>query len=171
MKVVCDFCKTEYSLNKYPTTPVRCAVCGYTWNVPRPARRGAWMIILAAVTALMAAGVFAFAAVSKHQMDEIKNNPLIAVVQRADVITDDDGVSHFVVGGVVKNRSDQIYGVPDLIIVTMDANDNVIAHQKFMPSATLLDPGASVSFSHTLSTSTAGVNKIDARLEPHGEIK
>ncbi len=169
MKVICDFCKTEYTLNKYPASPVRCAVCGYTWNVPRPTGRSAWMTILASMTALLAAGVFAFAAVSHHQMDEIANNPLIAVVKQADVVTDDNGVSHFVVGGVVQNRSDKIYGVPDLIIVTLDANDNVIAQQKFMPSATLLDPGATVEFSHTLSTSTAGVNKIDARLAPHGE--
>ncbi len=171
MKVVCDFCKTEYSLNKYPTVPVRCAVCGYTWNVRAPARRGAWLTVLAAITALLAAAVFAFVAVSRHQIAQIQKHPLIAVVQRADTITDDAGVEHFVVHGIVQNRSDQIYGVPDLMIISLDANDNVIARQKFMPSATLLDAGASVSFSHTLSTSTTGVNKIDARLVTHGDEK
>ena len=54
--------------------------------------------------------------------------------------------------------------MPDLIIVSSDENDRVLAQQKFMPSATLLDAGTSVKFAHTLAPQPSGVRKISAHL-------
>ncbi len=165
MKIVCDFCKTEYALDNFPTAPVRCAVCGNTWVVQRGRRKNAWMLFLASICALLSALVFSFVLLSRHKIAEYQaSNPLVATVTSVDSVIDAAGVSHFVVHGTVVNRSTEIYGVPDLIILSLDGAGNTIARQKFMPSATLLDAGQSVEFTHTLSTPTAGVKQIKAAL-------
>ncbi len=165
MKITCDFCKTEYSLDRAPVTPVRCAICGHVWRVPRATRRNTWLTFITALCALLAAMAFAGVVLTRHQIQEIQRTPIVATVSGLETVTGDDGVERFVVSGTVQNRSDEIYGVPDLIIVSYDDDDNVIARQKFMPSATLLDPGASVSFSHTLNAPTSGIKKVGAVLD------
>lgn len=164
MKITCDFCKTEYSLDRAPTVPVRCAVCGRTWTVAAPARRGAWLTFFAALCALLAATLFSVVVIARHQIDNIQNRPLVATVSDIKTVVDAAGTPHFVVSGRVYNQSDDIYGVPDLIIVSRDADGRPVAQQKFMPSATLLEPGAWTEFSHTLSAPTAGVKKITVEL-------
>ncbi len=165
MKIVCDFCKTEYALDNFPASPVRCAVCGHTWVVQRARRKNAWMLFLASICALLSALVFSFVLVSRHQIARHQEmTPLVATVTSVDSVIDAAGTPHFVVHGTVVNRSTEIYGVPDLIIVSLGENGNIIARQKFMPSATLLDAGESVEFTHTLSTPTAGVKQIKAKL-------
>ena len=164
MKIKCDFCKTEYSLDKTPTSPVKCAVCGHVWSVAGPSRRGAWMVFIAAACALLSAIVFTVAVVVRGRIDNA-SKPLVAEISEIKTITDKGGVPHFVVRGAIVNQTTQIYGVPDLIIVSRDASGNPIARQKFMPSVPLLDAGAAVEFNHTLSTSTAGVKKITVELQ------
>lgn len=164
MKIKCDFCKTEYSLDAIPTTPVKCAVCGHTWSVSQPTHRGAWMMFIAASCALLSAIVFAIAVIVRSHIDNA-SKPLVAEISEIKTITDKDGVAHFVVRGVVTNQTTQIYGVPDLVIVSRDASGNPIARQKFMPSTPLLDAGGTVEFNHTLSGTTDGVKKITVELQ------
>ena len=175
MKIKCDFCKTEYSLDKMPVVPVKCAVCGYTWRVSSASRKNTLLIFFAAVCALLSAIIFTVAVITHHQASNANRGPLIATVSGVETATDDAGVSHVVVSGAITNVSDAIYGVPDLIIVATDESGNVLSRQKFMPSATLLDSGAVVSFKHTLSSLPAGVKKISAQLAeielPTGELK
>jgi hypothetical protein len=165
MKTSCDFCKTEYNLAMVPAAPVQCALCGHVWTVAAPRRRNSFLVITAALCALLAATVFAFAVLARHQVKNIKNNPLVAEISGIRTIVDAFGAQHFVVSGRVVNRSQEIYGVPDLLIVSKDDAGNVMAQQKFMPSATLLDAGGFVEFTHTLSVPTAGVKKITAELK------
>ena len=165
MKIKCDFCQTEYTIDKAPSTPVRCAICGHTWAVSTASRRGAWMMFIAAACALLSAIVFAVAVVVQSRMDDASRKPLVAEISEIKTITGVDGVPHFVVRGAVTNQTDQIYGVPDLIVVSRDASGNPVARQKFMPSAPLLDAGSSVEFNHTLAASTDGVKKITVELQ------
>ena len=72
--------------------------------------------------------------------------------------------NRLVVNGTVTNRSDDIYGLPDLIVVSYDANGNPLSRQRFMPSATLLDAGQTVRFSHTLSGDIVGVKRVTVEL-------
>ena len=83
-------------------------------------------------------------------------------------VTGDDDITRFVVDGRVVNRSDQIYGVPGLIITSYGRDGILVDRQRFMPSATLLDAGAAVEFSHVLSVPIAGVDKIAVELEQTG---
>ena len=165
MKIKCDFCKTEYNINNMPNTPVKCAVCGYTWRVATGTQKNAWMMFFASLCALLSAIIFTIAVITQHQVRKATQGPLIASVTGITTTTDENGVAHIVVNGTVTNVSEQIYGVPDLLIVSTDDKGNVLAQQKFMPSATLLDVGASVGFSHMLAPQPNGVKKISAKLE------
>lgn len=121
-------------------------------------------MFFAAVCALVSAGVFAFVVIARHNANDTSHRPLVATISDVQTVTDETGVSHFVVNGTVVNRSDDIYGVPDLIVISRDAAGHEIARQKFLPSATLLDAGASVGFTHTLSVPTTGIKKINVEL-------
>ena len=162
MKIKCEFCKKEYNLDRMPNAPVKCAVCGYEWTVANQPRKNAWLMFFAALCALLSAIIFTVAVIAQHQAKKANRGPLIANVLNVETTTDENGQLHVVVNGEIKNVSDEIYGVPDLIIVSTDDDGHVLAQQKFMPSATLLDSGASVSFSHILSAQPAGVKKISA---------
>ena len=165
MKIKCDFCKTEYSVDKTPTTPVKCAVCGHVWTVTAPSRRGAWMMFIVSLCALLSAGVFATAVIVRSRLEKTNNQPIVAQLTEIKTVVDDNGVPRFAVRGAIINQSTEIYGVPDLVVVSRDANGREIARQKFMPTATLVESGASVPFNHVLTTPTDGVKKITVELQ------
>ena len=85
-------------------------------------------------------------------------------ITNVSTVTDDNGAPRIVVDGTVTNRSDDIYAFPDLSIVLYDENGAPLSRQKFMPSATLLDAGQSVNFSHTLSNAPMGVKRVTVEL-------
>ncbi len=175
MKIKCDFCKTEYNTDGVPTTPVKCAICGHAWNVATPPRKNTWLMFFASLCALLSAIIFTVAVITQHQARHANRGPLVAEITSLESTTDESGATHVVVNGAITNISDSIYGVPDLYIVSTDENGRVLAKQKFMPSATLLDSGATVNFSHILSPQPAGVKKISAHLAeiqtPDGDKK
>jgi hypothetical protein len=164
MKIKCDVCKTEYNIGDAPATPVKCAVCGHVWRVALDTRKNAWLVFVAAACALLSAIVFTVAVITQYQIKRASMGPLVASVTDVSTTTDETGSVRIVVSGTVQNVSDKIYGVPDLLIVSTDERGNVLAQQKFMPSATLLDVGASVNFNHVLSVQPTGVKKITAKL-------
>ena len=164
MKIKCDFCKTEYNIERMPTAPVKCALCGHTWTVAAPSRKNSWLMFLAALCALLSAVVFTAVIVVTHNAKQERKKPLVATVESVESVRDENGISHLVVTGSILNQSDDIYGVPDLMIVSYNDSGEVISQQKFMPSATLLDSGASVQFSHTLSVPVSGVKRVSAYL-------
>ena len=160
MKTVCEFCKTEYTLNSAPTSPVQCIVCGHVWNVKQPRRKNSFLVFIASICALLAAIVFTFVVIAQYNSNDIKKNPLTAKISEINTITDEAGVQHFVVNGFVKNKSKDIYGVPDLIIVSHDEQGNILTQQKVMSPATLLESGNTAPFSYILSSPVTGVKKI-----------
>lgn len=171
MKVSCDFCKTEYTLPGRVSGPVKCAICGRVWTVRGQTPRPAIMVLIAATCALLAAIIFTFVVIVHHQAASVADKPLTAAVTDVHSVIDAAGTAHFVVSGTVSNNSDEIYGVPDLIIVSYDNNGRVIGRQKFLSPATLLDAGTSVTFSHTLSTGTIGVKNIQIEFDAMGDVQ
>lgn len=171
MKIKCDFCKTEYNLERAPTTSVKCAVCGHVWAVANPSRKNMWLVLFASVCALLSAIVFTVTVITHYQAKQVSMEPLVAVVKSVDTKTDESGITHLVVRGVIQNTSNSIYGVPDLIIVSKDKHGNVLTHQKFMPSATLIDSGDTISFEHVLAPQPVGVKKISAQLDKFDKAK
>lgn len=165
MKIKCDFCKTEYNVDRVPATTVRCPICGHCWIVQTPARKNSWLIFIASVCALLAAIVFTVAVISQYNVMQQKRRPLVATITASEIINDENGVPRFKVHGTVRNQSTEIYGVPDLIIVGYDAKGNVVMEQKFQPSGTLIDSGGLVNFTHVLSGNTSGIKKLSAKLE------
>lgn len=171
MKVTCDFCKTEYSLTPRHAGPVQCAVCGRVWNVRRAPTRPSWLLLIAATCALLAAIIFTFVVIVHHENRPELDAPLVATVTDIHSVSDANGVPHFVVSGRVSNNSDEIYGVPDLIIISYDEMGREIGRQKFLSPASLLDAGASTTFTHTLSSSNSGVKNIKVTFDTNGAIQ
>ncbi|MBP3316519.1 MAG: hypothetical protein J6L70_02890 [Alphaproteobacteria bacterium] len=172
MKTVCDFCKTEYNMSARAGSTVRCAICGNTWTVAAPARRNTFLMFFASLCALLSAIIFVVAVIVTNRPDPRKQEPLYASVTGHQVVTTADGVRQLVVTGTIQNQTDDIYGVPDLEIILRDATGRIISRQKFMPSATLLDAGASSEFRHVLSAPvTSDIKSIDVRLLTNGGAK
>ena len=163
MKIKCDVCKTEYTLTDAPTGAVRCAVCGRVWTPPRTNRRSGIMVFIASLCALLAATIFAVAVIVTSRRDDPNKRPLVATITSIETKADTDNPK-IIVHGTVTNRSDDIYGLPDLAIILYDANGTPISRQKFMPTATLLDAGQSVEFSHTVSNTVPGVKRVAVEL-------
>lgn len=163
MKTICEFCKTEYTLNSSPASPVQCVVCGHVWNVKIPRKKNSFLVFIAAICALLAAIVFTFVVITHYNANNIKKNPLVAKISEINTVTDESGVGKLVVRGFVKNKTREIYGVPDLLIISRDKNGIVLTQQKVMSPATLLEGGNSAPFSYTLPT-TVGVHKITVEL-------
>jgi len=164
MKIKCDVCKTEYTLSDAPNGNVRCAVCGNTWRVCPKNRRSGLLVFFASLCALLAATIFAVAVIVISRRDDPEKRPLIATITNVSTVQDKDGTDQVVVNGTVTNRSDDIYAFPDLVIILYDANGTAISRQKFMPTATLLDAGQSVGFSHSLTGTVTGVKRVAVEL-------
>lgn len=165
MKIKCDVCNTEYSIPNAPSGSVRCAVCGNVWRVGHQPRRGWFLVFLASLCALLAATVFAVAVIITSRRDNPDKRPLIATIDSVTNVPNVDGVPQIVVNGTVINRSDNIYGLPDLIIVLHGADGAPITRQRFMPSATLLDAGQSVRFSHKVHGDISAVKRVSVELQ------
>lgn len=168
MKIKCSFCKTEYTLAKIPAKPVKCAICGHTWMVKTPARKNQLFVFLAALCALLSAVIFSIVVITQYRKSPEKE-PLVASIIKTELAPDGNGVNHFIVSGILENRTDGIYGPPNLIIETYDANGRQInSSEQFNPPVTLLDAGAKVGFVYTLRAPSMGVKKIVVKL---GEFK
>ncbi|MBO4672597.1 MAG: hypothetical protein J5608_03025 [Alphaproteobacteria bacterium] len=165
MKIKCDFCKTEYTLDKIPASPVKCAICGHTWMVKTPNRRNQFITFMAALCALLSVVIFAIVVVTHYRKNSVNQTPLVASIVKTTLAPDANGVNHFIVSGILENRTDAIYGAPNLILVTYDGNGKQInSGEQFNPPATLLDAGARVPFVYTMRAPSAGVKKIVVKL-------
>ncbi|MBP5485276.1 MAG: DUF3426 domain-containing protein [Alphaproteobacteria bacterium] len=163
MKIKCDVCKTEYNLPTTTSGEVRCAVCGHMWVIKNKTHRSGLMVFFASLCALLAATVFAVAVIVTSRHDNPGERPLVAVINDIQTVTNDDN-TQLVVTGTVTNRSDDIYAFPDLVIVLYGEDGSPIVRQRFMPSATFLDVGQSVGFTHRLSGSFPGVKRVAVEL-------
>jgi len=163
MKIKCDICKTEYNLPSNSSGEVRCAICGHTWTVNNKTHRSGLMVFIASLCALLAATIFTVAVIVTSRHDNPDKKPLVAVIDNVQTVTD-DGMDQVIVTGTVTNRSDDIYAFPDLVIVLYGEDGSPIARQRFMPSATFLDVGQSVGFSHRLSGNVSGVKRVAVEL-------
>ena len=166
MKITCDFCKTEYTLNKRPQTPVKCAVCGRVWTPRVPLSQNSTMKLVAAVCALIAACIFSVVVVFNFQNGD-KNKPLITKIDEKTIHTviDENGNNKIFVSGNITNTTDDIYGLPNIVIISYDANDNVLSRQTFTPPATLLEGKNTVAFNHILSVDPTNVKRLSVELK------
>lgn len=166
MKIICDFCKTEYTLNKRPVTPVKCAVCGHVWTPHVPLSQNLTMKLIAAICALIAACIFSVVVIFNLQNLD-KNKPLITQINEntIHIVADENGNNKIFVSGNITNTTDDIYRLPNLIVISYDANDNVLSRQTFTPPATLLEGKNTVAFNHILSVDPTNVKRLSVELK------
>ncbi|MCL2339126.1 MAG: zinc-ribbon domain-containing protein [Proteobacteria bacterium] len=159
MKVTCPFCHTEYAANVPAGRTLRCACCGRLWT---PGRRGVStaLLLFAIITALLAAVLFAATLMIRDRAAAKPNDPLVVTIHPVHVVTDAFGVAHWVVTGTITNKTEKIYGVPSFVVVMKDDRGDVIATQKFLPPAPLLDASESVEFTHTIEESVPNAKRF-----------
>lgn len=167
MKTVCDFCKTEYTLDKYPNLPVKCAVCGHTWVVRRPIYQNTTMKFLAAMCAFIAACVFSFVVILNAHTVSSHKKPLVARIDEKSIhiVSDANGDPRIFVAGDITNNTDEIYGLPNIVIISYDDHDNIVARQNFLPPSTLLEAHSTVTFNHLLNVDTKNVKRVSIELK------
>ena len=167
MKIVCDFCKTEYVLDHAPNTPVKCAVCGHVWTPHVPFRQKTFMKFIAALCAFVAACIFSFVVVVGFSGSS-KKQPLVTKIDEKNIHTvlDENGNNRIFVSGDITNTTDEIYGLPNIIIVSYGADGNVLSRQTFIPPATLLEGHTTVTFNHVLTNvDPVKVKKLSVELK------
>lgn len=167
MKTTCDFCKTEYSLDRMPNVPVKCAVCGHVWTPRRSLRQNSVLKFIAALTAFAAACIFSFVVIVGFQNDKSRQKPLVASINEKDVhvIVDEKGNNRIFVSGNITNNTDDIYGLPNIVIISHDASGNVLSRQTFIPPVTLLDSRTTVTFNHVLTVDPTNVKRVSVELK------
>ena len=166
MKITCDFCKTEYTLDKIPNTSVRCAVCGHVWTPRMPFRQNATIKLIAAICAFIAACIFCLVVVLNFSNGS-KNRALITKIDEKNIhiVTDENGAKRIFVSGDITNTTDDIYGLPNIVIISYDSHDNVLSRQAFVPPSTLLEPKTTVTFNHMLSVDPTHVKRLSVELK------
>lgn len=166
MKIVCDFCKTEYNLERAPNTPVKCAVCGHVWTPRVPISQKTMIKFIAAVCAFIAACIFSFVVLVNFSSGN-KKQPLVTKIDEKNIHTvlDENGNKRIFVSGDITNTTNDIYGLPNIIIISYDAMGNVLSRQTFMPPATLLESKTTVTFNHMLSVDPTNVKRLSVELK------
>jgi len=167
MKTTCSFCKTEYNIDKATNVPVKCAVCGHVWTPRRSISSGTLIKFIAAICALIAACIFSFAVIVSFQNRATSKKTLIATIDQKNVhvVVDENGDNRIFVSGNITNNTDEIYGMPNIIIVSYDANNNEISRQTFLPPTTLIEAKTTVTFNHVLSVVPTNVKRVAIELK------
>lgn len=165
MKTVCDFCKTEYTLAKRPSVPVKCAVCGHVWMPRVPFSQKTLIKFIAALCAFIAACIFSFVVIVNFKNSG--NKPLITKIDDKNIhlVLDENGNNRIFVSGDITNTTDDIYGLPNIIIISYDAKDNILSRQTFVPPATLIEAKTTVTFNYMLSVSPENVKRLTVELK------
>ena len=165
MKITCDFCKTEYTLGTRPTTPVKCAVCGHIWTPRVPFHSKPTLKLLVAIGAFVAACIFSFVAIIGKSSSGDKS--LITKLDEKNIhlVDDENGNKRIFVSGNITNTTADLYGLPNIVIVSYDKNNNVLSRQTFTPPVTLLEPKTTVTFNHMLSVDPNGVKRVSVELK------
>lgn len=166
MKIVCDFCKTEYSLERIPNMPVKCAVCGHVWTPRVPFQQKTTIKFIAALCAFIAACIFSFVAVFNFSDNKAKH-PLVTKIDEKNIhiVSDENGNNRIFVSGDITNTTDDIYGLPNIVIVSYDVDGNVLSRQSFLPPSTLLEAKTTVTFNHMLSVEPSKVKRLSVELK------
>jgi len=167
MKIVCDFCKTSYTLSSAPNGPVKCAVCGHTWTPYRPLVGRTFIKFIAALCALISVCIFAFVVVVEVNNRAEKRKPLVAGMDEKNVrvVKDENGIDRIFVSGNVKNNTDDLYGMPNIEIVSYGEKNNVLSRQTFLPPTPLIDAKTTITFNYVLSVETKNVRRVAVELK------
>lgn len=162
MKVECDFCKTEYELKKFPKGMVKCAVCGNTWLPHKPVWQNTLLKFIASFCALIAACVFAFAVMITYKDNKADKKTVYVDQASIQSVVQNNHVS---VSGYIVNMSEDLQGLPNVVIISYDAANNVLSNQSFLPPATFVEPKTTVAFNYTLSVNPVDVKRVAIELK------
>lgn len=167
MKIVCDVCKTEYKLNANPNGPVKCVVCGHVWTPHSSINQKQIIKFMVALCALISAAVFSVVVLTVFKGNPEKNKTIFAAIDEnaTRIIQDKDGVNRIFVSGNITNNTTDMYGVPNVVIVSYDGSDNILSRQTFMPPATFIEAKNTITFNYVLSGNATNVKRVAVELK------
>ena len=96
-----------------------------------------------------------------------KQQPLVTKIDEKNIhtVVDEKGDNRIFVSGDITNTTDEIYGLPNIVIISYDADGMVLSRQAFIPPATLLEGHTTVTFNHMLSVDPAKVKRLSVELK------
>ncbi len=165
MKIICDICGAEITVDNTTDWTVVCSICGKVMVRPKIQKKNLFLSILMPVSALLFAIIFALVLINQNRLSDIKNNPLKAEITNTNVETDDYGVKNFKVAGRIENRSNHAYGLPNVTVVSVGEKDSVIGKKTFYPPVSILGAGEYVEFEYFVPVLSYDVSKLNIELE------
>ena len=151
MKITCPFCKTDYTADVPNGRSAECTVCSHSW---RPARRSGVARSLAIAFVLVAIA-FAGALAIKYMPKGKPQEPL--VIEMVNIRPIETGFS---VSGRIRNISGQIYGVPDIVLVVKNRDDEIILRHRMRPPLPILDIGEAAEFNNEVPEFPDGAKRV-----------
>jgi len=163
MKLTCPFCQTEYSADMTPGQRAICVCCGHILVAPRKTKTG-FLLWLAAICLVLSATIFITVAAMQHwpRLNQIterwlssSRRPVAALtveVAPVQIIVGDTGNAYWVVSGRIVNNSENLQGIPDLIVSKRNDAGDTISTQRVSPPIPVLAVGESTQFRYTLAT-------------------
>lgn len=162
-KIVCDYCKTEYTLPKQPSGSVKCFCCGHTWVPYKHFFEIKIMEFMFVICALLSALVFVGAVVYKTV--EVKNQKK-KTLYVSDVKVSVDKINDmFFVTGQIINQTDDIYGLPNVVVKVFDSEKNIVFEKNMIPPTTLLEAKRSVNFNYKISIPSVNAKTVKVELK------
>ncbi|MDR0967372.1 MAG: hypothetical protein LBL75_00875 [Rickettsiales bacterium] len=152
MKITCPFCGVSYSV-RADAGRFQCAVCSHVWRADLRAQKSRRVKLLLSGFILLVAVFILVATIlwfPNNHHDELTAN-VNSVSQMETSLN---------VSGVIKNISDNLYGIPDMFVIITDKSGVVINSYRFSPPAPLLDSGESINFSVDVPGSYTGAIKV-----------
>lgn len=151
MKVVCDFCKTNFRIRGKTG---KCPVCGRRFAVP--AKAGSGKFFFAAAMFLL---VSVFAVVALRLFDSQQKAESL-VVSISNVKFGDSG---YVVRGNIRNFSDKTYSVPDLVFVFKSETGDILSQVVQLPPGGIIEPMSDMEFIKKISSKVEGASTVSVR--------
>ena len=93
-------------------------------------------------------------------------SPIEASIMKTEIASDGNGVPHFIVSGIIQNRGDKTYNVPNIALVAYGADGKQInAGEQFNPPVPSLGAGVNIGFVYTMRVPAVGIKQIVVKLK------
>lgn len=158
MIIKCDSCKTEYNIKRLKSSKVECAVCGNVWNVSIRQRYNISLIILS-LCALLSALIFSLIITKIKYETEKKKSLSINIVNVEPYI--EGNIKRLKINYIIKNQTKYIYGVPNINLVMINKNNEIISKQRILSPIPTLEAQASYNNFYILSKPLRNAKKLN----------
>ncbi len=165
VNITCPFCQTTYRLDQPESRrSVQCSVCGHVWDSKiKPKSRFNISIrgILIVLSIVFSISMTGFLIINpepiKNLIESVANNddtPLKIGLNPLQTSMDENDQIKWLITGSIKNPTDKMFSVPGVNIILHARDGQILDVFSFYPPAPILDSGAEIEFSYTITPMT-----------------